>query len=1712
MSSSAPTVKDLYKTITADFTAYLSKDKPREQESSRETLQQYLDRFIKSNSASTASTGHSGGHSHASTPTTSFNAGGHTPSSAAQVLGNAAAGGVTPGTLSNVDSPNPVAGSSTAPVAAGQRYANELWYQSLTNNAILQHSNNLPFAFHRLSQTASSVGSPSSSAPASQNASTTGSPVIGGGQGVTHPATPALTVTTPNTGPNNSSQSSQTAHSTSTAAFNVANIPVSSPLAAQRFSAHLITMFTQHNVSDAPIADVATRMIVYLTHLLPFLTPRLVITDWWDRLIQPCLQGEIKLEKDAMKSCRDLVTECMIRDNILDSHGSGTGSLLVAGDEEGQLGTSLAKAAMPVSQFVLRKYIRAAHRLNHRLSDEDYIEKELQAEGISGFSLRANASRAGHGTLPTGSVFTPSSSPSVEYTTTDLERQQQLLAKARAIIRRKKDFLVKNLEVILFTYGGNVGRVKDFFSCLYTYFVGALYRPEILGLLCQFIRRQRVHLHQILATPLFDSLLFSLKYDTSPLIVSLGLMTLIMLMPRIPAALNERLPDLFLILSRILCWPRSRQQLMASFDEFDDEGPKADATGNNINDASSDKGEGSAFMMAHVEFEDISLYNHGIRWRRYGPALAGGSTEGAPDPTAIFSFLYGLFPCNLLKFLHGPRVYMKQAHSPIGSPRQSSGSQVGEGDSAESDTETGAMYPKDANDKAFHIDEDLLKSRVQALLKRHSLHPDLLTLTSEQEIASKARWQKLEPMEIVAMCVGLDVWSAGGQFGTGPVLRSIEEDRKGTYHQDSGEDDDDNEMVQKEDGGGAHTAVFATASNEKSVKPSPVPDVKAQDHSLQSQALTSVESLASQESEGTPNEILAQEDFFGPYAVKDQQGRATHSMPAGGFQRAYVGPGSGVQPLPRTRTRSKEVKMSQILRNFATLRGLDHEGFQMEIQGIKHLEQDSRIRERRPSLLSNTEGAAALTAVATATATATAATDYDDMPAEKSPALTARADPGQDSLLRPTSMATLVIQNQDYRKTILNLERELLMAKNELNFELFLKQQHIQQIFKVHRAHVLDASVEAERQSLYNTCRSLKAQLQETRLLLEKEKSELEKRKNKQTHWDTELKNKMQNFRDERKQLQFEVERLKQDIKDTRQAQEIHERLLVEERKGTFDLKNAIEDLSPKLKRMEEYEKRIEVMTRQLVLWESEQTKMVEMQRQMETVVSRWQNLELLLRAEKEEARNLRNKVSQQSQVLDDMRIQMAINDGREPGDVLYSSIAEYHSDEEELDEGREHDDGEGADPRAVYGIGSEQVERERTIRRKPSRSLRHHSSTVELNWPLAFTRSNSTQQGFEQQRRASAMQEFMVREKERWDKELQEAHNRWSREAVRNQQLEDRILELQGQLEMARAIDMRQIGGQGGHNDGHQGGHNGGHQGGHQGGYKDDQGDGGGGGGGGGGMRMMNVTLQPQNVSFVTTTGSDIRMRTSDHYDTDDGGIESSEMIGRYSRQQRDSEEADDSIYARMRSAAGPLNESPPQQSTGKGKSSKQKSKGKQAPTGLGRAQTDRGTNGDGTAVAGMKALQSHLGANTPGLFDLGSRPFQQRKSTESSSTMNSSSAATRAATSGLFPPTLYARNVSHLSDYASSDVTTASDTSTICSVVRGERSAENGGADDDGNHATEFGSTSATSSAGSSSKKGSKSKADKERDRERERIRLMSGMGPLVDPSKMYRNVRMF
>lgn len=158
---------------------------------------------------------------------------------------------------------------------------------------------------------------------------------------------------------------------------------------------------------------------------------------------------------------------------------------------------------------------------------------------------------------------------------------------------------------------------KDLFKVLDRYFVESKYRKAVLRFLGDYFQSQPPHLHQILETPLFQHILMCLQHDTSTMIVSLALTSLIMLLSHMPSSLVPHLPDLFNIYARLLFWSRER-------------------SGASIN------------------------RSDGGSWQVCGP-------ESSEDLTVAhlqdyYTILYGLYPLNFMDYIRKPQRYLRHAN------------------------------------------------------------------------------------------------------------------------------------------------------------------------------------------------------------------------------------------------------------------------------------------------------------------------------------------------------------------------------------------------------------------------------------------------------------------------------------------------------------------------------------------------------------------------------------------------------------------------------------------------------------------------------------------------------------------------------------------------------------------------------------------------------------------------------------------------------------------------------------------------------------------------------------------------------------------------------------------------------------------------------------------------------------------------------------------
>lgn len=252
---------------------------------------------------------------------------------------------------------------------------------------------------------------------------------------------------------------------------------------------------------------------------------------------------------------------------------------------------------------------------------------------------------------------------------------------------------------------------KQLFHHLDDLVVRAETRLQGLTLLSSFLRHQAPHLYTVIHTPLVDSLLKCLMNDTSTTILSVALTSLIMLLPHIPGSLTARLPRLFLIYSRLLCWERfsalsslSQKNLVT-----DDRYPANDERDNG----------------------DVGLDSS---WEKARPQ--DGVIEAAtPELMTYYTYLYGLYPLNFMDYIRKPRRYLKLANFP----------------SADE----------------FDLDRSIIRSRSDQFRQAHLLHPNFLNMTIDDEKIDP-KWPKMDPADVVADCHSLCVNGRASMLSPGP--------------------------------------------------------------------------------------------------------------------------------------------------------------------------------------------------------------------------------------------------------------------------------------------------------------------------------------------------------------------------------------------------------------------------------------------------------------------------------------------------------------------------------------------------------------------------------------------------------------------------------------------------------------------------------------------------------------------------------------------------------------------------------------------------------------------------------------------------------------------------------------------------------------------------------------------------------------------------------
>ncbi|EJD05853.1 uncharacterized protein FOMMEDRAFT_139182 [Fomitiporia mediterranea MF3/22] len=225
--------------------------------------------------------------------------------------------------------------------------------------------------------------------------------------------------------------------------------------------------------------------------------------------------------------------------------------------------------------------------------------------------------------------------------------------------------------------------------------------------------------------------------------------------------------------------------------------------------------------------------------------------------------------------------------------------------------------------------------------------------------------------------------------------------------------------------------------------------------------------------------------------------------------------------------------------------------------------------------------------------------------------------PSRSSSVDPTMISEATSPTDELKiptqisETIAGLQREVLLLRTELNFELWLKRENVKHITRLHQDGVLTKSAELEQQRLQNRLREYRGQLIELQKESKKQQEQAQSMKKNDIEWKENLSAKLNDLRQQKKSWMEEANALRTRNTDLETHLEAQGKRLDEAQKKVFELETEIKADALKVKRLRDYEKRIEQLTAMLRMWNNDIVQYNEQAKQMTELVSEHQKMKM---------------------------------------------------------------------------------------------------------------------------------------------------------------------------------------------------------------------------------------------------------------------------------------------------------------------------------------------------------------------------------------------------------------------------------------------------------------------------------------------------------------------
>ncbi|KAK4056098.1 hypothetical protein OIO90_002829 [Microbotryomycetes sp. JL221] len=662
-------------------------------------------------------------------------------------------------------------------------------------------------------------------------------------------------------------------------------------------------------------------------------------------------------------------------------------------------------------------------------------------------------------------------------------------------------------------------------------------------------------------------------------------------------------------------------------------------------------------------FGIMAVYGRAISWESpdVDETLEGAQNVNeeaydgpSPNPIDLFTLLYGIYPCNFVAFLKDANGYLrsKEWKAPQG----------------------------------FSLTSGVVRERSHPLIRQHALHPALLTGDMASELTDTNRWRRLETADVMAEChrnviqqlildddddeenlvanvdrtTELDEFAGDGDSLLG-IGRSRPRQRRTPFAQDlhellqlsssrksssagrSRNHEDSGDVTERPDSHASlarKTSLAAAASRSRS----PTPHLPTHTHFTNFQALQSASPPS--QSPGRSVSRLRQPDFDS-LAFQGNLASADSSAPtsrahsrASSILNSPTSPLGTVAPSLPTTSSASATGSTTVGQNTSSA--------------------SSTMFNPEPTLSRSNSKATQHTN--------NSATTMSLHPLASSSLITTGGAGMNSSML---GFASTNITHSQIHK----LETEIILLQGEVAFQSYLKQLHIAHMGTLHREKVLESGAEAERQVLYRTIRTLRAQLKQTKSSLDQLRSETGSTKSNWTSHIEDLKERLKTLRDSRLKWEQERKELKDQVEQANEREKKAIKELEVQGAAYFDLQNQVHLDKEKLDRISEYEARIEALTKTLAICDEDMVNFSQQKQQMNQLAREWKKSELLRESIQFQFDELVKQIRHKEQELDEMRRQQRLRQETLPStppDTQSSTIDDWTKLQTEVERLRE--------------------------------------------------------------------------------------------------------------------------------------------------------------------------------------------------------------------------------------------------------------------------------------------------------------------------------------------------------------------------------------------------------------------------------------------------------